>query len=229
MKLIGPLQGQVAYKEAQEEYQPAHGATFQDLVSFVTQRYGFQAFPRLPPGAPTPPILAFGSGKYTYDGMSFAISQLIMTEGGDIAVTITTEQAEIVLNDLIKGLDENLGYRLAQANKEKLIVSNIVVEFDRGLEDYMHQMSNMVDAINATLKNRPRFNLKRLTFGAGDIVQFQFAGAAPDPMPMMEAADFVIERRQGAPYETNRYFCSAPMSTTDHIRVLEQIEAIARG
>jgi hypothetical protein len=44
----------------------------------------------------------------------------------------------------------------------------------------------------------------------------------------MQQADFLIERRVGSPYEANRYFCSAPMHTNDHTRVLEEIEAVAR-
>jgi hypothetical protein len=226
MKIIGSLQGHVAYKEAREEYQPLHGATYNDIINAVVQRYGFQSFPRILPGMPISPIMTFASGKYNHEGMSFAIAQLIMTEGGDVVLANSTEAAEIVLDDLIKTLDERLGFRLQQAHKEKLIVSNVVVEFDRGLEDYIRKLEQIVELIGAPLKDKPPFRLKRLSFGVGDVVQFL---PAPDPMPAMEGADFVLERRQGAKYEQNRYFSSAPMHTTDHLKVLERMEEIARS
>lgn len=35
---------------------------------------------------------------------------------------------------------------------------------------------------------------------------------------------FIIERRQGISFERERYFCSAPMRTRDHVDILEKIE-----
>jgi hypothetical protein len=51
-------------------------------------------------------------------------------------------------------------------------------------------------------------------------VQFQM-----DDLPN---ADFAIERRAGEPYSSNRFFCTAPMRTEAHVRVLGLIETAMR-
>ncbi len=145
-----------------------------------------------------------------------------MVPDGDVVMTITTEQADLVLKDLIRLLDETLGYRLRSSKKTQDYVSNIVVEFDRGLEEYIEKLANMACAINEARPGMEAFNIKRLTFGTED-------SQARDTLTAIQTTDFIIERRVGRPFEENRYFCSAPMTTRDHIRTLERIEAIARS
>jgi len=40
----------------------------------------------------------------------------------------------------------------------------------------------------------------------------------------IENADFIIERRATADYSENIYFCSAPVTTSEHFKILTQIE-----
>jgi hypothetical protein len=147
-----------------------------------------------------------------------------MTVDGDIAIATRTEQANLFLDDLMRVLDENLGYRLRSGKVTKSFLSNVVVEFDKSLEEYFEAISKMVAVINDARPGRSPFNIKRLGFGEMDISPLQ-----TDPLVTVERADFVIERRVGHPFEENRYFCTAPMTTEDHVRVLERIEAIAHG
>ena len=221
MRLIGPLQGFAAFTEKEEEYQPETGTVQSDLIPFIANRYNFQSFPVLSPGTMPQPVLPFAGGKFVGEGQPFAIGQLLMTQNADVVVTVTTEQAELVLLDLVKALDENFGFRLGEASKRQLLLSNVVVEFDKGLEEYIGKLSQISDIINNLGAEMPAFNIKRLAFGAGDILV-----PANDPVAVMQHADFLIERRQGSPYEANRYFCSAPMHTRDLIRALERIETI---
>lgn len=222
MRLVGRLQGYAAYIELPEEYAPEKGTIQSDLIEFVRNRYGFHGFPTPPPGSMPLSMLLFGGGKFTDGERSFSIGQLLMAQNADMVVTVTTEQAEIVLNDLVAALDQKLGYRLATANKQKLLLSNVVVEFAPGLEENIDKLSKMASVINELRPGKSPFNIKRLAFGEGDV-----QGLSNDPIAIVRNADFLIERRQGLPYETNRYFCSAPMHTEDHIQALERIEAIA--
>jgi hypothetical protein len=223
MKLIGYLQGFSAMREKIEEYLPITGITHRDQIELVRARYQFQAFPQLAPGTPPPPILFFVGGKFPSDNTPFAINQLQMKEDGDVVVATTTEQADAVLEDLVHLLDENLGYRLASSNNTISHLSNLVVEFDDALENYVGKLSEIARAINDTRTGRPAFNIKRIAFGQGGITE-----AAADLLVAVEIADFLIERRANTPYEANRYFCSAPLSTTEHLQLLERIEAIVR-
>jgi hypothetical protein len=223
MRLIGHLQGFAGFREAIEEYQPERGVVQKELIDLVRSKYEFQTFPNTTPGTGPLPIITFVGGKFASNGDSFAITQLAMTQEGDVVVAVTTEQAALVLDDLVKLLDDNLGFRLKTAHKIKRYLSNIVVEFDQGLEECIAQLSEIGNAINRLRPGLQAFSIKRLAFGAEAVTQTN------DPLAAIEMADFLIERRQGSRYEANRYFCSAPMTTRDHLRALEEIEAIARS
>jgi hypothetical protein len=223
MKLIGYLQGFSAMREKLEEYLPRTGVIPRDQIELIRTRYQFQAFPQFAPGTLPPATMLFVAGKFPSDDAPFAINQLAMKEDGDVVMATTTEQADIVLEDLVKLLDSNLGYRLGTSNRKISRLSNLVVEFDDALENYIGKLSEITRVINDVRSGKPEFNIKRLAFGQGGIVD------AADPLVAVEIADLLIERRSGTPYEANRYFCSAPMGTTEHLQLLERIEAIVRG
>jgi hypothetical protein len=223
MKLIGYLQGFAAMREKIEEYLPERGFLARELVELVRTQYEFQAFPQISPGILPQPPWNFVGGKFTGNGDSFGIHQLAMKEDGDVVVTTTTDQADQVLKDLVKLLDDNLGFRLGSAHKTTSYVSNMVVEFDRGFEDCIISLSKMALAINDLRVGMPAFNIKRISFGEGGFAETN------DPLVAVEKSDFLIERRSGTVYDANRYFCSAPLPTAEHLRLLERIEAIACG
>lgn len=224
MKLIGSLQGIAAYRKPQEEYQPETGVYPHDLWELVKTTYGFHTYPQWQPNTPPPAITEFQMGRFSANEHSSVIHRLIMTVDGDIAMATNTEQANLFIDDLMRLLDENLGYRLRTGKVTKSFVSNLVVEFDKGLEDFFEPISRIMSAINYARPEKKRLNIKRLGFGEMDVVP-----PPTDPLVIIEKADFVIERRAGRPFEENRYFCTAPMATEDHIRVLERIESVARG
>jgi hypothetical protein len=223
MKLIGVLQGYAALRESLEEYLPERGLDQNEMIGLIVERYAFQGFPRLPAGTGPQPFLNFAAGKFSIGDQSFAVTQLAMYPHGDIAVATTTDQAETVLNDLIGLLNDKLGLKLDATPDRKSFLSNIVVEFDNGLASYIKKIGKINSAINNARPGKSPFDTKRFAFGIGDVEMTN------DGVVNVERSDFVIERRQGAPYDRNRYFSSAPMTTSDHIRVLEQIEAIASG
>jgi hypothetical protein len=223
MKVIGHLNGIVAYREAVEEYQPERGTVQRDLAELVRTNYQFQVFPIFGPGIQMPDTLNFAGGKFANDGNSFAIAQLVMTQDGDIAACVTTDQADVVLSDLMRLLDENLGFKLQIAQKVKSYLSTVVVEFDRGLEQYINQLGRIAGIINRFRPGRPPFNIKRVGFGLRDTI------LPNNPLAAIEGGEFLIERRAGRPFEENRYFCSAPLSSGEHVHALEQIEAVVRG
>jgi hypothetical protein len=223
MRVIGPLQGIAAYRQPPEEYQPETGVLPHDMIELIKTAYGFHVFPQLLPNTPLPATNEFQAGRFSANGSTFVISRLIMTADGDIAIATKTEQADLFIDDLVRLLDENLGFRLRMGKLTKSFVSNVVVEFDSGLEEYLEPLSKMIVAINDARSGRSPFNIKRLAFGEPDI-----SPPPTDLLVIIERTDFVIERRAGRPFEENRYFCSAPMATEVHIRTLERIEAIAR-
>jgi hypothetical protein len=231
VKFIGHINGFAAFRESLEEYQPEKGVVYSQLLELVRTTFKFQGFPRVAPGTEPPVPLVFTAGQFSENETSFGIQQLVMVPGGDIVVAVTTEQADMILDRLILVLDEKLGFRLQSSKKIRSHVSNVVVEFNINLEDYITKIGKIGKLINDAQPGMPTFNFKRLTFGRADIARSGPVNVVPqvDPLTAIETADFVIERRAGHSFEENRYFCSAPMASGDHIRILEEIEAIARA
>lgn len=219
MKFIGKLQGAAGFRESVEEYSPEKGVDSRELIELVKSTYDFQIFPTLTPGAPMPPVLTFGGGRLLASDGSIAISNLFMSQEGDVAICADTDLADLVLNSLIALLDDNLDYRLRESQKAKSYLSNIVVQFDKGLEGYINKLSSIAGIINSKRGKESEFNIKRIGFGPVDMPH------TPDPLSTIEAAEFLIERRAGRPFSENRYFCSAPFSIGDHLAILERIEA----
>lgn len=225
MKVIGFLQGFALFHEPVEEYSPEKQPPISDIIQLITTTYRFASFPVIQPGGDVPTTLNFIAGAFPEEGDRFAINHLIMAPEADLTVTGSAAQSDLVLNHLISLLDNHFGLRLRSSNITKHYVSNLVVEFDRAFEEYIEKLSHIERAINNYRAIQfPRFKFKRLGFGSK-------AGGVPqaDPITMVEEAEFLIERRAGRPFEQNRYFCSAPMITDEHVRVLEEIEGIARG
>jgi hypothetical protein len=223
MKLIGCLQGFAVFRAAMEEVVPEKVPPISVLTQFIASTYSFVSFPVIRPGTDLPATLNFAGGGFPEKGNQFSITQLIMSGEADLAVTSSAHQSDLFLNHLTAALSENFGYRFQSTRITKTYVSNIVVEFDRGIEEYLSKLSRMETAIHkARDPNLPRLRFKRLGFGAK-------GGAVPesDPFTAVQEAEFLIERRAGIPFNQNRYFCSAPMITADHIRTLEEVEEIA--
>jgi len=227
MRIIGYLHGLAAFREAVEEYQPENGVVIADLINIVRSHFAFQSYPILEPGVMAMDPIVFANGRYVKDEQRFAIMQLVMAQNGDVVAAVNTEHAELVLRELIHLLEEKLGYRWESADLTTRYVSNIVVEFDLELETHLHPLSGIIDIINHHKPaHRADYNLKRLGFSDNP------SPATPqmprDVLVNIEQADFLIERRIGQEFSRNRYFCSAPMATREHIQVLQEIEAVLR-
>jgi len=193
-----------------------------DVVEAISNRYSFAVRPAPPDQLQAQTSLIFQGGSFELAGQKFAVIGIAMVPNGDIVFAPTTELAEQVLDDLIATLEQMFGFRYSTANKTKLFQSNVTVEFATPLQAKFEEIERLQKIINGAI-DRPNlpFEIKRLAFGAGDVMIPQ--QLAPS-IELIEQSDFLIERRTGAPYEANRYYCAAPMKTAEHVALLEKIE-----
>jgi hypothetical protein len=222
MKLITSVQGTVILHVSTDDVIPTGGLLIRDLLRVVGDTYQFSVKPEIPPGT-TPnliPTLLFRSGVLETEKEKFPISQLIIAWGGGAISANTTDAADKVLDDYIRCMDTTLCYRFASAKMRRTYYSNVVVQFDSGIEKRISAIGKIEAILNRTMTGRASpFKIKRLAFGYGDPIQ-------PTSMAIenFDNADFVIERRASEPYSENRYFCGGPTRTDDLIKILELIE-----
>jgi hypothetical protein len=224
MKVIGGITGMSAYRALPEEYNPERPPPIQDLINLIRATYQFASFPILGPSLPLNGPFTFAGGRFSDGSANFGIGQLIFLTDGDIVATASTSDSDLVLEHLISLMDENFGYRLRTAHKKKSYHSTIVIEFDESLDRYIEKLARIEELLKAfRAQDDPyRLQFKSLTFG-GDS-----SPPGVDLLVQIERADFTIERRAGQT-NPNRYFCTAPMTTEDHMRILRQIEEIAEA
>jgi hypothetical protein len=222
VRFIHSIQGSVALRVSGDEVAPEGGINYREFFELVAAKYNFAVRPQLPPGVPFLPggqTHIFQSGTFVSGGERWPIMQLASIPNGDIVTAATTEIADSVLNDYMAKLDEKLKFRFSSATKKRRSYqSNIVVQFESGIEERIEGLKKIEVFLAREIPRRGApFKIKRLAFGYGN------------PIPTLtleniENSDFALERRGDEPYSENRYACSAPVSTSEHIRILEAME-----
>jgi len=230
MKFISSAQATVALHVSADDVRPTQGILTRDLIAVVGDHYQFSVRPELPPGFPPQalPILGFQSGVYIKDGSQHPIMSLNITPAGTSITAFDSEACDMILDDYVTLLDETLHYRTKDAPQRRSYQSNILVEFDPSLEQIISGFSVIEKILNQEIdrKDYP-FKTKRIAFGYGDPVQTNIF--MQRPLEAMDRGDFQIERRAQEPYERNRYFCTAPVRTSEHVRLLESIDLALRN
>ena len=215
MRVISKLRGLSGLRVSPDEAMPQGGILFPSVISALKETYKFTVFPQLGPGInpvlqPAPIGLGFQNGEFEAGGNRIGILQL------QIFVS------DLIISDVIKQLDSKFGFRFGQAEGQKTHISNLVVQFEKSVEDGIPKLKEiqriLFDASQPEDDDKKPLTVKNLTFAS----QTQLI---INPL-QANLMDFSIERRVGAPFSSNRYFCGAPLETDHHIRVLEQIERV---
>lgn len=226
MKLVGNLQAIVRLKGAEEETSPASGIPVAAMVTTLIKKFKFTAAPGIAnvgaatfPG--TPPI-QFGNGSLSSDGRLIGIHLLTMMQGVIALGATSTDDADIGMNAVVQTLNSEFGFRITSDNVAKTYVSSCVIEFDADIRQNFEMISRITDLLERAMPKTAGDHavaLKRLSFG-------RYTAEDSQSVETLEKADFVLEIRVGQPFEKNWFFSLAPVSTQEHIRLLELIEAI---
>jgi hypothetical protein len=227
MKVITSVQGTVALQVSADDVAPSRGIVISDLIRVIGEGYRFSVRPPIQQG-PLPGLMqqfVFQSGELETEQGKFPILQLVIRNDADIVTSVTTDIADKIIDDYMLRLDKELQFRFTSALKRKVFQSNVVVEFEEGLDKKIDALGKIETLLDQEIKRQEYpFKIKRLAFG--------FGPTAFQPIPSLlaiERSDFVMERRDPEPYDKNRYFCVAPTSTSEHIRILELIEKKLAG
>jgi len=228
MKLIASLAGTVVLHVSSDDVMPKHGILQRDLIQYIAERYQFSGRPAIPPNAPPGTIIPiiFNQGKFVTKAGTYPVLQIIQPPNGDIVTAGDTDVAELVLEDLVSGLEADLKFNYRGKKQRKSYVSVLTVECDAALENQISAFRHIEEILNRAIprENMP-FKPKSLIFGYGDPTD----GINSEDASSIERTDFALQRRAGSAYEQNRYFSQMPLPTNRHFEVLQEIEAALRG
>jgi hypothetical protein len=256
MKIIGSQTAASVLTLSLDDVRPAQGIAPQQVIEVIAPRYQFATRPR--PGTPAQFLAPFGlpgalgaaaamgalasapggmpmfmqpplvlqNGIATIDETKIPIPRIeIAQDVSRIGLqTITTDEGDLILNDLISVMEGACGFRNIKEFSKRHYGSSVIIQFEKGIEDYIGIIGEIQQIISPALKLASELDqeakIERIGFGFD-----------PSLVPASKAPiqGFLLERRNDRPFNENRYFSSAPLRTSDHIRVLQQIGMLLEG
>lgn len=215
MKLISTEHGQVLLRFIADEVRPQSGIYLPDVLRGIAERYAFVTLPNLQDvlkdGA------KFNQGQFIDGERTVEIKTLGLFSDGALAVALHTDDAVGVLDDLISWLEDRFGFRQPLTHDPRQFASSVVVEFERSIDM----------ALGATQELKNAFaTMLRVSYGWAVGIEASRIALACDPtkLPPQRTAELIIERRAGIPYDQNRYFSAAPLTTSVHLELLDNFE-----
>ncbi len=199
-----------------------------DLVDAIKDRYSFREVPSTqsllnpPPNQPA----TFIHGKLP-PARTVTVENLEVLNYIPHATAISatsrrsTNDADLFLNDLI----EFVGNEFHIDTKPmfpRTYQSQLEVILDGSVKERLDFLRPLGEAITNLLKN----------YGFGATPPYDPTGfsmyfdATKATNPVTLATVFTVERRAGMPFEENKFFSQAPLKTSDHEAVLEQLEKL---
>lgn len=141
------------------------------------------------------------------------IDNLSIHNDGMLIKANNTEHAEAFFEDLSNWLMDEHGCR--EVSTKSLYLSEIIVDFERPITN---ALSNYDKIVNVILSGVNEVQKAEAAIFNSLVIEFvTSSGNIPR---------FIIERRKGSNVEDERYFCSAPLATKQHLKVLEELERL---
>jgi hypothetical protein len=219
MKIVEVLEGQcirllAAGSQAQNIDQPALVRLFRKFED----RYGFLQGPRMATDYNLDSGIAFLRGQYK----ATTITKFSLYRNGVLAeANARTDEIDNFLDDAFSWASTELGFNaFDEPSLRRAYLSQLEVELDidlaQAFADFLKFGRSISDVVRTYGQNTGEFGIISLAMHC-DVLSLD---------PPKPGAAFTVARREGKPYEDNVYFASAPLTTTDHIRILGEFQAM---
>lgn len=229
MKLVSAVGGVTAIRVPTDDFNPTGGFLAHEIQGALIERYKAEAYPvpfqqqiQTPAGLtpnPASPKVWVQNGYIEHLGAKIPLHHIVLFQNGLWVSTQTnTEHADIVMDDLTSLLGSKFGFKIVENSPTRLHISSIVVEFDGALEKLSSDLERVSSVINGAISSAAPLQFRRIVFGCEGHEELVYS------FDNLEWGHFLIERRAESPYSKNRFYCSAPMTTSAHYSTLEAIE-----
>jgi hypothetical protein len=205
-----------------EEIIPLGGASDLEITEKIRSKYEFVKGPSLTTDDVSKNGYRFETGKFVHESKPARIADFSVFRDGIVINAVRTEVAEAFLDDVTAYMKREFSFREFMTAPRRYFQSQIVVEFDVPIAKIIESFEKIAAAISKPLAEIYGTKIP-MQFGRFDFSADKTLLSLPSPATVHP---FIVERRVGIPFEKERYFCSAPLRTGDHIKVLEEIERV---
>lgn len=215
MKLVTKDVARVQWIIDPDEVRPLRGLYLPELFQQVSERYELAQRPTLEEAAKSG--ARFSPGRFVSD-KEIIIRELAIFDDGFSVTTSDTSDSELVLNDLFQWLRQAFEFRDPLTKNVRVFQSDLVVDFDNDPLEAFKRFSPVLALVQEEMESIRGSKMPLL---------FNRLGFACDAEKFPGATtEFGFERRQGAPWTSNRYFCRAHIRSAAHIRALELLDSL---
>lgn len=214
MRIISFSAGSVVALFPLEAFVPLTGPNERGLLEDIDKRYHFGVKPNLSISRDEleKTGLIFDNGTYQTSSGVITIARFSVHNDGIVVRAPKTDDAESFFSDVKEWLINECGFR--SVNEKRLYLSEIVVEFEKRLDNALKDFETISKIVTDAID--PIRGVVSSSF-YGFSLQFETnSGNTPR---------FSMERRIGSEVERECYYCSAPLTTQKHLKVLEELEA----
>jgi len=213
MKLISVEFGQVTW--IVDLAVPSGNVYLPAAIAAIKDRYKFVNVPSLEVLLAQNPNIVFEHGKF----VDSVIRKFSSHNDGMVAETSAgTNNAEEFLDDFVKWSCKEFGATVLEINDAyRFYDSHLIVQMEIDLEEKMAFIKFITDELSSEIKN---YGIIPLDYHASGF------SLSTDNTEVrgLSTTSFRIDRRIGQRFSNNLYYCTAPLKTADHIRLLGKIE-----
>jgi len=193
-----------------------------DLVRSFEGRYGFFQGPRTVAEFNTQSGITFLRGQFRQGW--FIDKFQLFPQGALVEAKVPTKEIEAFLDDASEWVREKFHLEEAAITPiSRFYLSQVEVEVDVALGRELAQFDSVGKQVAEMLRS---YGQPVLDFEVADITLRPDAYKIPGAQP---GAAFMFMRRDKQPFESRLYFSSAPLSTPDHMLVLNKLESILKS
>ena len=209
MNLVSSESGQAIQPFSMDEVRPVRGGPFwPDVITEITRHYRFVSFPKeFVPGKSA----RFETGVAVVGSVQIAVNVLEIYDDGVMVTAVNTDDADLVIDEFMHWARTTFQFREPKSRSPRIYFSRVVVELDEGLRVFFKNYDLCGTILAQSMNTNRPMHVARLAFAA-------------DATPQ-STTSWQIEARVNVPFEVNRYFSAAPLSTNAHLNMLDALEA----
>jgi hypothetical protein len=210
---IHTTDAQVWWIPLADEIRPVRGIDIKEIAAGLQSIFNFQSPPTEKGGG-----IEFSNGRLAGPKTVLVTKLAIYNDGLNAQVPTDTDDAEAVLQSALAFVFD-IGVRRPVSRPLHFYQSTIVADFESPLEAILP--NPLLRKISKAMPFAGDSHLLNIAtnFDASAIADPRWRGINPTL--------FRVDRRASVPYEFNRYFCVANMTSSDHIDILEEFEKFA--
>lgn len=184
----------------------------------LAERYKFSKLPQTNNLAAQPLDLKFESGVFeATDGTPVAVNLSILDDGLIAETRASTDESDRFLADALTWASDEFGLpHYSDLGVEQLYASELTVQLNLSIQVFSEKFLGFAERLRLGVSNNP-----------GLPMEFTALHFGPDPSQTQKVAPFRIERLVNVPFHKKEYYSGAPLTTSEHLELLEMMERFA--